>query len=85
MLRLGYRLKSGTEGAVMSAVRGISPGEIVYIKEGEEKGSWGIVDSIDGNGFHVAIAGGHAPRLYDRDELQRPRDQEGKRREFGVI
>ena len=64
--------------------RGITPGDFVYILEGEEADSWGIVHSINGTEIHVAIAGGHAPRLYDRDELRRPRDQEGKPRTFRI-
>jgi len=67
-----------------TTARGITVGDFVYIREGEEEGSWGIVRIINAEGFHVAIAGGHAPRLYDRDELHRPRDQEAKRRTFGI-
>jgi hypothetical protein len=71
--------------ASLTTLRGISLRNFVYILEGEEEGSWGIVDFIDDSGFHVAIAGGGAPRLYDRDELRRPRNQAELRREFGII
>lgn len=68
-----------------NAVQGVAVGDFVYILEGEEEGSWGIVRHIDGSGFHVAIANGSdAPRLYDRDQLRRPRAQEKKLRAFGI-
>lgn len=60
--------------------------DVVFILDGEEAGSWGVVRLVNGDGLHVAIANGDdAPRLYDRDQLRRPRDQEKVRYGLGLL
>lgn len=61
--------------------------DVVYIKDYDELGEdWGVVRLIDDDGvIHVAIANGEdAPHIFDRDELQRPRDQRKARRRLGL-
>lgn len=51
----------------------IAEGDKVFIKAGDEKGSWGIVKLISGDEYHVGVAGEDMARTYDRKELTLPR------------
>lgn len=51
----------------------INVGDRIEIKVGDEKGSWGIVDLISYEEFHVSIAGGSDSRIYERSEIRKSR------------
>jgi hypothetical protein len=54
-------------------------GKFVHIidKDSFHYNEWGIVKSFDGDYYHVAHAGGNdVVLIFDRDQLQIPRDQE---------
>jgi ribosomal protein L24 len=57
----------------------LADGDFVYIKAGDEAGSWGIVRLVTGTEYHVAVAAGSDVRVYERYELSRPRDQTAHR------
>lgn len=48
-------------------------GNRVTILQGDEKGSWGIVQLVQGDEYHVGIAGGNDSRIYERDEIRKSR------------
>jgi ribosomal protein L24 len=54
----------------------IAEGDRITVKVGDERGMWGIVRKILHGEYHVAIAGADsADRVYDREEISRPKDQ----------
>lgn len=63
-------------------------GKFVYIidKKSMYHNEWGIVKSFDGEYYHVAHADGNKVLLiFDRDQLQVPRNQEELKRGVGII
>lgn len=51
----------------------VRPGDRVEILAGDEKGSWGIVQLIQGDEYHVALYASDDIRVYKRRELRKNR------------
>ena len=51
----------------------VSKGDRVTILQGDEKGSWGIVQLVQDGEYHVGIAGGNDSRIFERCEIRKSR------------